>query len=199
MCSSDLQPLVWSWEQPCSILSLNRTADTAIPDPLERLGDLLPLKDPILKMMLTDQMTYLPDDILVKVDRASMAVALELRAPLLDHRVIELAWRLPQKYKIREGRSKWLLRRILDKYVPAKLIDRPKSGFGIPFGQWLRDPLREWVEDLLDEKKLKQEGFFQADVVRQYWQEHLSGQCNWQYKLWPILMFQAWKNRWNAS
>jgi asparagine synthase (glutamine-hydrolysing) len=191
--------LVWSGEQNCSILSPNRKTDMAIPDPLERLGDILPFKDAILRMMLTDQMTYLPDDILVKVDRASMAVALELRAPLLDHRVAELAWRLPQKYKIRDGRSKWLLRRILDKYVPAKLIDRPKSGFGIPFGQWLRDPLREWAEELLDEKKLQQEGIFQAEAVRLYWQEHLAGRRNRQYILWPILMFQAWKNRWKAD
>jgi asparagine synthase (glutamine-hydrolysing) len=191
--------LVWSWEQPGSMLSHNRKTDTAIPDPLERLSGLLPFKDAIRRMMLTDQMTYLPDDILVKVDRASMAVALELRAPLLDHRVIELAWRLPQKYKIRDGRSKWLLRRILDKYVPGNLIDRPKIGFGIPFGQWLREPLREWADDLLDENKLKQEDFFQADIVRRYWLEHLSGRRNWQYKLWPILMFQAWKNRWKAD
>jgi asparagine synthase (glutamine-hydrolysing) len=191
--------LVWSYEQRCSILRHDRKTDTALPDPLERLGALLPFKDAILRMMLTDQVTYLPDDILVKVDRASMSVALELRAPLLDHRVAELAWRLPQKYKIRDGRSKWLLRRILDKYVPAKLIDRPKSGFGVPFGQWLRDPLREWAEGLLDENKLKQEGIFQADIVRRYWQEHLSGWRNRQYNLWPILMFQAWKNRWKAG
>ena len=128
-----------------------------------------------------------------------MAVALELRAPLLDHRVIEFAWRLPHKYKVRNGSSKWLLRQILYKYVPRELVERPKSGFGIPFGQWLRGPLREWAEELLSEKQLKQGGFFKAEVVRRYWEEHLKGQRNWQYKLWAVLMFQAWKNRWNAS
>jgi asparagine synthase (glutamine-hydrolysing) len=139
-----------------------------------------------------DAMTYLPDDILVKVDRAAMANSLETRVPLLDHRMVELAWSLPMSMKIRMGKSKWILRQVLNQYVPKQLIERPKAGFGIPLGDWLRGPLREWVEVLLDEGRLKREGFFNAQYIRAKWQAHLEGSRNNQSFLWSVLMFQTW-------
>ena len=151
------------------------------------------------RMMLVDGVSYLPDDILVKLDRAAMRVSLETRVPFLDHRVAEFAWRLPLSMKIRNGESKWALRQVLYKHVPRKLIERPKMGFGVPIGDWLRGPLRDWAEALLDESRVKREGIFRPEAIEAKWREHLDGRHNWQYYLWDVLMFQAWLERETAS
>jgi asparagine synthase (glutamine-hydrolysing) len=149
--------------------------------------------------MLADSLSYLPDDILVKVDRAAMGVSLETRVPLLDHRVVEWAWHLPQSLKSQHGHTKWVLRELLYRYVPKMLIDRPKMGFGVPIAQWLRGPLRDWAEDLLDPVRMKNEDLLNPEPIQYKWREHLSGKSDWAYHLWDVLMFQAWLRHQNGS
>lgn len=149
----------------------------------------------IQRMMLLDSLTYLPDDILVKIDRAAMGVSLETRVPFLDRHVVEFAWQIPQALKLRDNQTKWILRQVLYKYIPKKLIERPKMGFGIPIDKWLRGSLRDWAENLLDDSQIQQQGFFNPTFIREKWIEHLSGKRNWQSILWNVLMFQSWMNK----
>lgn len=160
----------------------------------EHLAGSLVAFAPQERMMLLDSLGYLPGDILTKVDRASMAVSLEARVPLLDHRLVEFAWRLPLEMKIKNGQGKWPLRQVLYKYVPKEMMERPKQGFGVPIGQWLQGPLRDWAEHLLDERVLFERGYVSSLVVRQMWAEHISGKRCWQSQLWNVLMFQSWMN-----
>jgi asparagine synthase (glutamine-hydrolysing) len=143
-------------------------------------------------MMVFDFLTYLPGDILVKVDRASMASSIETRSPFLDHKLIEYTWKIPHRLKNKNSQGKWILKEILKKYIPKNLTERPKMGFGVPIGIWLRGSLKDWAENLLDEKKMQEEGFLNSNLIRKKWEEHISGKKNWQYDLWDVLMFQAW-------
>lgn len=150
------------------------------------------LPDYISRMMYFDLMSYLPDGVMVKVDRASMAASLEAREPLLDYRLVEFAWSLPLSMKLNGTTTKWALRQILYRYVPQQMVERPKMGFGVPVDSWLRGPLRDWAEDLLSEQMLLRFGLLQPKPIRQKWEEHLQGRHNWQYHLWDVLMLQAW-------
>jgi asparagine synthase (glutamine-hydrolysing) len=176
------------WKRPGDLVPGSHELPTVMSDS----GQWPSFTDPMERMMYFDTMMYMPDDVLAKMDRASMGVSLEGRIPLLDHRLVELAWRIPLAMKVREGQGKWLLRQVLYKYVPKELIERPKMGFGVPVGAWLRGGLREWAEDLLDEQRLRREGFFDPAPIREKWSEHIAGKRNWQFHLWVILMFQTW-------
>ncbi len=179
--------LVSQWPQPAALVP----GAAEPPTTAARRGEWAELPDLAQTMMYLDMVTYLPDDILVKVDRASMGVSLEARVPLLDHRVVEFAWRLPLCLKLRRGVSKWLLRQVLYRHVPPGLVERPKMGFRLPVAAWLRGALREWAESLLEEGKLRQAGL-EPGPIRGLWAEHLSGRWNWEYRLWGVLMLQAW-------
>lgn len=179
--------LVTHWEPERLVLGGTEPATHLRGQPLALTG----LGD-IERMMALDSITYLPGDILVKTDRAAMGVSLEGRVPFLDHRVVEFAWQLPLHMKLRGGVGKWALRQVLYRHVPQAMVERPKMGFGVPIDSWLRGALRDWAEDLLDERKLREQGFFNPAPIRQKWAEHLSGQRNWQHHLWDVLMFQAW-------
>jgi asparagine synthase (glutamine-hydrolysing) len=181
--------LVSQWKHPEEIV-LNAHEPSYRGDPWPRLSSF------IERMMYADTVSYLPNDILVKVDRAAMGTSLETRIPFLDHRVVELAWRLPMALKVRNGRGKWLLRKVLYRHVPKRLMERPKTGFAMPVDHWLRGSLRDWAEALLDEKRLAREGWFNPLPIRRAWREHLSGSHNWQSRLWAVLMFQAWREQW---
>jgi asparagine synthase (glutamine-hydrolysing) len=188
--------LVSEWQDPAQVVRGVNSCPVVEPrsvlaDPLPE-GDLTDETKSPLRMMYRDSMTYLPDDILCKVDRAAMATSLETRLPFLDHRVAELAWRMPLQMKIRGEQGKWALRQVLYKHVSRELIDRPKAGFGIPIGHWLRGPLRSWAESLLDQNRLNAEGYFYSRPIRKKWAEHLAGQHDHTASLWTVLMFQAW-------
>ena len=157
------------------------------------------VREPLQAMMYLDFAGYLPDDCLVKVDRASMAASLEVRCPLLDHRVVELAWSLPLSYRVDDGGAKRVLKSVLERYLPRALFERPKRGFGVPIGAWLRGPLRDWAETLLDERRIAQEGYLQPAAVRALWQQHLSGRRDRPELLWHLLMFQAWHEHWRSA
>ncbi|MEN9349450.1 MAG: hypothetical protein RL372_428 [Bacteroidota bacterium] len=148
------------------------------------------------KMMIADSLTYLTDDILCKVDRAAMSVSLETRVPFLDYRLVEFAWRLPLHMKIRNGKGKWILRELLNKYIPPSLIDRPKMGFAIPIDIWLKNELKDWAESLLNEKRIKEDGIFNSNEIKEIWNNHQSGEKGLQSELWNILIFQSWKEQW---
>lgn len=172
----------------CSHWSESVPVEPQEPEPLSPQIELPPAE----RMMLLDTITYLPDDILVKLDRAAMAVSVESRAPFLDPRVFEFAWSLPLPMRIRRGTGKWILRQVLYRRVPRELLDRPKAGFGIPLDRWLAGPLRDWCEALLDESRLRADGLFNPAFIRQTWNAYLAGENQWTWRLWDVLMFQSW-------
>ncbi|MGE5290307.1 MAG: asparagine synthase-related protein, partial [Micromonosporaceae bacterium] len=176
------------WKHPNTLLPDAREPLVPATDP-SRWPDLAASPEQI--MMYLDTVAWLPDDILVKLDRATMGTSLEARIPLLDHRVIEFAWRLPLNIRLHQKGTKWPLRQILDRYVPRALVDRPKRGFHMPVADWLREPLRDWAEALLDEEHLRECGL-DPRPVRERWTEHLSGTTRWDYHLWTVLMYSAW-------
>ncbi len=176
------------WREARSMVLGTEAEGDLFPAPAERPQ----LQDFEHKAMFLDMMTWLTNDILTKLDRASMACSLETRIPLLDPRIIEFAWRLPLSMKFRQGKGKWILRRLLQRYVPESMVKLPKMGFGIPLDVWLRGPLREWAESLLEERRLRREGYLDPAPIRRKWQEHLSGRRNWHFQLWDVLMWEAW-------
>ncbi|MGH7927875.1 MAG: asparagine synthetase B family protein, partial [Candidatus Binatia bacterium] len=182
------QELVSAWKSPEDIVLGGAEQTTAFTNPPSG-GRLC---EPLRRMMYIDLMSYLPDDILVKVDRATMAVCLESRSPLLDHQLVEFALQRPHNQLVRNGETKWILRQVLDRYVPRALVERPKMGFGVPLAKWLRQPLRQWANERLEKRRLLDEGFFYAAPVHEKWDQHCRGEQDWSAYLWRILMFQEW-------
>ena len=180
--------LISHWFDKDTIVPQAKNTDLLLADLSKELTN-----QPLIEsMMYMDSQRYLPDDILVKVDRAAMAVSLETRIPFLDYRLVEFAWSLPIDLKIRNGQSKWILRQLLQRHVPATLFEKPKMGFGVPIGEWLRGPLKEWAHDLLSDSMLAKHHLLDSKKIQKKWQEHLSGALDWQYHLWDVLMFQSW-------
>jgi asparagine synthase (glutamine-hydrolysing) len=184
--------LVSQWQEPSSIALGGREADSILHDPAIA-SDIPGFTE---RMQFFDSVTSLPDDILTNVERSSIQIGLEARVSLLYHRIVQFAWRQPLRRKVRDGSGKWLLRQVLHRYVPAALVERPKMGFGVPIGSWLRGPLRDWAEDLLDPRQLAADGWLRPEPIRSAWREHLSGTRDWQYRLWVVLMFQQWRRQW---
>jgi asparagine synthase (glutamine-hydrolysing) len=184
--------LISSWKRPTELVA----GGSEPKDTLSDMNQWAAVSTFPQQMMFLDLLTYLPDDILTKVDRASMGVSLEARVPLLDHRIVEFAARIPVGMKMRSGKGKWLLRQVLYRYLPKELIERPKMGFGIPIGAWLRGPLREWAESLLDDRQMRQDGFLRPEPIRKVWVDHLARDRDWGSYLWAVLMFQSWQKRW---
>jgi asparagine synthase (glutamine-hydrolysing) len=181
--------LVSHWAAPTKIVRDSHEPPTILTDPAHQAN----LPNFEHRMMYLDTVTYLPDDILAKVDRAAMSVSLETRVPLLDHRLVEFAWRLPLQMKIRHAQGKWLLRQVLYRHVPRSLVERPKMGFGVPIDAWLRGALKAWAEVLIAPERLREEGIFNSEPIRNKWLEHQTGTRNWSYHLWDVLMFQQWQ------
>jgi asparagine synthase (glutamine-hydrolysing) len=182
---------VSSWRNPDEIVIKGVEPLT----PLTERGTEMSFASYTERMMFTDMLCYLPGDILTKVDRAAMGVSLETRVPLLDHRVVELSWRLPFRYKVQNGISKWALKEVLYRHVPRSIMERPKMGFGVPVDFWIKNEFRDWTDNLLSEKRLREDGFFKPEYIRRRWREHLGGRQNWKESLWFVICFQAWKDR----
>ena len=186
--------LLSAWQRPADLVMNYR----AVEDPNEHILDGAEPRNLLDRMMLADQMTYLPDDLLAKLDRASMAVSLEVRAPLLDHRVVEFSWRLPRTLKLRSNLGKWILRQVLYRRVPRAIVERPKMGFSVPIDRWLRGPLRGWAEDLLASDELRRGGLLAPVPIANAWKELLVGRRPAGAALWAVIMFQAWRTRWQV-
>jgi asparagine synthase (glutamine-hydrolysing) len=182
--------LLSAWQRPEDVLA------EAVADPPERILDGHVPAHLLDRMMLADQLTYLPDDLLAKVDRASMAVGLEVRAPILDHRIVELSWRLPRCLKLRGNIGKWILRQVLHRRVPREIVDRPKMGFSVPIDRWLRGPLRHWASDLLAVEGLSRDGLLNPTAVADAWTGLREFGRPAGAALWAVIMFQAWRARW---
>lgn len=191
--------LISQWHGPSIVIGADDAANADAQVTVKAQSHRVQAATMVERMMVRDTLGYLPDDILVKVDRAAMSVSLETRIPFLDKRVVELAWRMPLEMKIRGDRTKHVVRRVLERYVPTSLIDRPKMGFSVPLDSWLRGPLRAWVEARIDPVRIKAEGYLNPAPVQAIWQEHLSGTRNWQYRLWNVLMFQSWLERFGGA